>query len=128
MSNTTSTPEMCTSLSRGGQIGILVAAFLGWFFGGMQILLTNLGIRAASLDLMGRIGMLDYAAFVGLNQRASELAGAELAQLNAWNTMASQWYAWFQCAFLFGAAAGGCLFGKLGDRYGRTKVLGVSII
>ena len=128
MPNTTSTPEMRTSLSRGAQIGILVAAFLGWFFGGMQILLTNLGMRAASLDLMGRRGMLDYAAFVDLNQRASELAGAELAQLNAWNTMASQWYAWFQCAFLFGAAAGGYLFGKLGDRYGRTKVLGVSII
>lgn len=128
MPDSSTTPEMRTSLSRGAQIGVLVAAFFGWFFGGMQILLTNLGMRAASLDLMGRKGMLDYATFTDLNQRASELAGAELAQLNAWNTMASQWYAWFQCAFLFGAAAGGYLFGKLGDRYGRTKVLGISII
>ena len=106
----------------------MVAAFLGWFFGGMQILLTNLGMRAASLDLMGRQGMLEFAVFTDLNQRAGELVGTELAQLNAWNTMASQWYAWFQCAFLFGAAAGGYLFGKLGDRYGRTKMLGISII
>ena len=38
------------------------------------------------------------------------------------------WYAYFQCAFLFGAAAGGYFFGRLGDRMGRTRALGVSVI
>jgi hypothetical protein len=128
MSNHISTQELSDSLSRRAQIGVSLAAFSAWFFGGMQILLTNLGMRAASLDLMGRQGMLDFGSFTDLNRRAGELVGSELAQLNAWNTMASQWYAWFQCAFLFGAAVGGYLFGKLGDRYGRTKLLGISIL
>jgi MFS transporter, SHS family, sialic acid transporter len=116
------------SLAMGQRVAILVAAFMGWFFGGMQILITNLGMRAASLDLMGRSGMLDPAVYVDLNQRAGTLVGSELAQLTAWNTMALQWYAWFQCAFLFGAAAGGLLFGRLGDRMGRARALGLSIV
>ena len=128
MPNHISTQEVSDPLSRKAQIGVSVAAFSAWFFGGMQILLTNLGMRAASLDLMGRQGMLDFSSFTDLNRRAGELVGPELEQLNAWNTMASQWYAWFQCAFLFGAAVGGYLFGKLGDRYGRTKMLGISIL
>ena len=110
MSNHISTQELSDSLSRRAQIGVTLAAFSAWFFGGMQILLTNIGMRAASLDLMGRQGMLDFGFFTDLNRRAGELVGSELAQLNAWNAMASQWYAWFQCAFLFGAAVGGYLF------------------
>ena len=42
--------------------------------------------------------------------------------------MAGGWYAYFQCAFLFGAAAGGWIFGHLGDRIGRTRALAISII
>ena len=123
------TPKMCpSSPSRRTKTALLIAASLGWFFGGMQILLTNLGMRAASLDLMDRVGMLDLALFTELIRRTPDLLDPELAQLNAWNTMGSQWYAWFQCSFLLGAAMGGYLFGKLGDRYGRTKMLGISIV
>ena len=123
------TPKMCpSSPSRRTKTALLIAASLGWFFGGMQILLTNLGMRAASLDLMDRVGMLDLALFTEFIRRTPDLLDPELAQLNAWNTMVSQWYAWFQCSFLLGAAMGGYLFGKLGDRYGRTKMLGISIV
>ncbi len=123
------TPKMCpSSPSRRTKTALLIAASLGWFFGGMQILLTNLGMRAASLDLMDRAGMLDLALFTEFIRRTPDLLDPELAQLNAWNTMVSQWYAWFQCSFLLGAAMGGYLFGKLGDRYGRTKMLGISIV
>src|SRR5262249_13640979 len=39
-----------------------------------------------------------------------------------------QWFAWFQAAFLLGAAAGGGLFGWLGDRIGRSRALGASVL
>src|SRR5262249_12424956 len=38
------------------------------------------------------------------------------------------WFAWFQAAFLFGAAAGGWVFGWLGDRVGRVRSLGASVL
>src|SRR5262249_61448809 len=40
----------------------------------------------------------------------------------------TRWFAWYQAAFLFGAAAGGWVFGWLGDRIGRTRALGGSVI
>ena len=39
-----------------------------------------------------------------------------------------QWFAWYVCAFLFGAAAGGWIFGRLGDRFGRVRAMGWSIL
>src|SRR4051794_31390189 len=40
----------------------------------------------------------------------------------------TRWFAWYQAAFLFGAAAGGWLFGWAGDRFGRTRALGASTL
>ena len=39
-----------------------------------------------------------------------------------------QWFGWLICAFLFGAALGGLLLGKVGDRYGRGKAMALSIL
>ncbi len=39
-----------------------------------------------------------------------------------------QWFAWYVAAFLFGAATGGFAFGWLGDRIGRAKALGLSVL
>lgn len=39
-----------------------------------------------------------------------------------------RWFSWLVCAFLLGAAAGGLGFGWLGDRYGRAKALGFSVL
>ena len=39
-----------------------------------------------------------------------------------------QWFGWLICAFLLGAAAGGYLFGVLGDRVGRSKAMAASIL
>lgn len=117
-----------SGLTSNARLTILVVAFLAWFFGGMQILLTNLGMRAASIDLMGQAGMIDLALFQRLTAAADSLVGEQKEQLASWNKLAAQWYAWFQCAFLFGAAIGGYIFGKLGDRVGRTRALGLSIL
>ena len=40
----------------------------------------------------------------------------------------TRWFAWYQAAFLFGAAAGGWLFGWLGDRAGRTRAMALSVL
>ena len=97
------------SLSTGSRISILTIAFLGWFFGGMQIGMTNL-IRNANKFLITESGW-------------SESLNPE--QLN---NLIEKWWAFQQCGFLFGAAAGGYIFGKLGDKIGRTRALGISII
>lgn len=41
---------------------------------------------------------------------------------------ADQWLSWFVAAFLLGAAAGGLVFGWLGDRAGRVRAMGASIL
>ncbi|MGD9719738.1 MAG: MFS transporter [Pirellulales bacterium] len=79
---------------------VLSAAFAGWMFAGLQISLFVLISRPAMRDML---------------PAASE---AEIGR----------WFAWFQCAFLLGAAAGGWLFGWLGDRVGRSRALAASIL
>ena len=39
-----------------------------------------------------------------------------------------QWFAWYTCAFLLGAAVGGLVFGWIGDRYGRVRALALSVL
>ena len=81
----------------------MLAAFLAWMFAGLEISLFVLIVRPATLDLLA----VD-------TPRVESQVGA--------------WFAWYQCAFLFGAAAGGWLFGYLGDRTGRTRAMGASIL
>src|SRR5688572_13485369 len=79
----------------------LAAAFLAWMFAGLEISLFILIHRQMMLDLLGP----------GVSEQ-----------------VVTQWFAWYQAAFLFGAAAGGWLFGWLGDRSGRTRALGMSVL
>src|SRR5262245_48843657 len=79
----------------------LAAGFLGWLFAGLEISLFVLIHRPMMLDLLG--------------------PGADEA-------VVTRWFAWFQAAFLFGAAAGGWLFGWLGDRRGRARALGLAVL
>jgi MFS family permease len=107
---------------------ILLVAFLGWFFGGVQIGITGVAMRDAPIELMDRVGTLDLAVYQELQTTdRSELSGEQSDQLDDWNAAAARWFAWYQCAFLFGAAAGGFLFGRLGDQIGRTRSLAASI-
>lgn len=120
-----------SALSRNARILVLVVAFLGWFCAGMHMSITQLAGQAAAVDLLSQTGRIDKERFRDLAKQAKEkktpLVDEEKVQLEQWNGTAARWFAWFQCAFLFGAASGGLLFGWLGDRYGRAKGMSASI-
>lgn len=89
------------SLTRRQRLGLLSAAFLSWLFAGLGISLFILIHRQMTLGLLGTT--------------TSEQT-------------VTQWFAWYQAAFLLGAAGGGWLFGWLGDRIGRTRSMGWSVL
>jgi len=86
--------------TRGAQIMTLVAAFLGWMFDGLEMGLFPLVARPALRELMG-------------------------AQAD---TEIGTWMGWITAGFLVGAAAGGILFGWLGDRVGRVRAMVWSVL
>jgi MFS family permease len=43
-------------------------------------------------------------------------------------SLRGRWFSWYVCAFLLGAATGGFVFGWIGDRWGRSKALGWSVL
>ncbi len=80
---------------------MLAAAFLAWMFAGLENALFVLIHRQMMLELLGP----------GTAEK-----------------LVTQWFAWNQAAFMLGAAAGGWLFGWLGDRAGRTRAMGWSVV
>ena len=130
-------PSTLAPLTPTARYLVLAVAFLGWLFAGVQMSITSLAMRSASLDLLSRVGKIDQEGFTDLNRRLQEsrddptaagLSEADRRQLTDWRAEAAQWFAWYQCAFLFGAAAGGFLFGQLGDRIGRSRGMAASIL
>jgi len=117
---------------------IVVVAFLGWMCAGMHMSITQLTGQAAAVDLLDRSGDLAASRFQDLNRQVqsrrngqpfvSSLSESDLAQLKNWKSLVAQWFAWYQCAFLAGAAAGGLVFGWLGDRIGRARGMAASIL
>jgi SHS family sialic acid transporter-like MFS transporter len=83
---------------------VLIAAFLGWMFDGLEMGLFPLIARPALQQMQMAQGMTATDAFVG------------------------QWMAIATAAFLLGAAAGGVVFGWLGDKVGRVKAMALSIL
>ena len=97
-------------LSRTARYLVLVAAFLGWLLAGMQLSITGLGMKPAATDLLD-VTVLD----------TGQVDKQDKAIVDAW-------WGWIVSAFLLGAAAGGLVFGWIGDRIGRTKALGLAVI
>ena len=87
-------------LSQGSCWLVLVAAFLGWMCAGFQLGISSLAMRDAASSL---------------------LPGADEQLIGAW-------FGRLTCAFLLGAAFGGYALGWVGDRYGRSKAMAVSIL
>ena len=108
------------TLTQTGRYLILAAAFLGWLFSGVQMSLMNLASRPATEDFL-RSGRLPIAA-----TPASEITPEVLKQ--ALKREAPGWFSYHNSSFLLGAALGGLLFGWLGDRAGRVRAMGLSIL
>lgn len=88
-------------LSPRARTAVLVAAFLGLVFDGVELGLMPVASLSVSKSLLGD-------AFTP--------------------TLGGEWFAKFTAALLLGAAIGGMLLGNMGDRFGRTRALGVSIL
>ena len=85
-----------------------LAAWLGWMFDGLDMHLYT----------------LVAAPFV-----AQLLVGSgELAVLDAAAPMVKEKSSWIQAAFLVGWALGGGFFGRIGDRFGRSRTLALTIL
>jgi MFS family permease len=82
----------------------LAAALLGWMFDGFEMGLFPVVSRPALLELLGAPGV------------------------TVSDDRVSHWNALINTSFLVGAAAGGVLFGWLGDRLGRVRAMTFSIL
>lgn len=89
------------TISGGGRMLIVIVAFLGWAFSGVHMSINGIVMRVATADLMP----------------ADTPEG-----------VIGQWFGWLTCAFLLGAALGGYIFGYVGDRFGRARAMGISIL
>jgi len=88
-------------LSPRARVAVLVAAFLGLVFDGVELGLMPVASLSVSKSLLG-------AAFTP--------------------TLGGEWFARFTAALMLGAAIGGIFLGDLGDRIGRTRAMGASIL
>ena len=94
-----------SQITKTGQWMALAAALLGWMFDGFEMGLFSMVGRSAIQDLMG------YGTKPTPEQNA--LIGFYFGVVIA--------------VFLVGAAAGGVLFGWLGDRIGRVRAMSLSV-
>lgn len=85
-----------------GRYMALLAALLGWMFDGFEMGLFPLVARPALLDLL----------------RDNKLPADDF----------SFYFSMINTSFLVGAAAGGVVFGWLGDRLGRVRAMAISIL
>ena len=106
-SPSTAPPFTLSELTNAQRSHVLVVAFFGWLFAGLEIALFVLIHRPAMISLMNP-------------------TGTPAAVINEQSV--TQWFAWYQAAFLIGAASGGWVFGVMGDRLGRTRSLGLSVL
>jgi SHS family sialic acid transporter-like MFS transporter len=94
-------PSLPSPLSPGARYAVLAAAFAGLVFDGFELGLMPVASLSVSKSLL-----------------AEEFT----------DTLGATWFAWFMAAMMLGAAVGGSLLGNLGDRVGRTRAMGVSIL
>ena len=92
---------MSETLSRGARVAVLACACTGLIFDGIELGLMPVASLSVSRSLLG-------------DAYTPELGGV--------------WFARFTAALMLGAAIGGILLGNLGDRVGRTRAMGISIL
>lgn len=88
-------------LSPRARIVVLIASFLGLLFDGVELGMMPVASLSVSKSLLG-------SAFTP--------------------ALGGEWFARFTAALMLGAAIGGIGLGQLGDRIGRTRAMGISIL
>jgi len=88
-------------VSHTARVVILLAAFLGLTFDGFEL------------------GLMPVAS----SSVTKSMFGADFS-----NALDGKWFAEYTAALMLGAAIGGILLGNLGDRIGRARAMGVSIL
>src|SRR5262245_45044720 len=96
-----SMPSASQELSKAARWAVLLAAFLGLVFDGFEL------------------GLMPVAS----SSVTKSFFGAEFTK-----ALDGKWFAWYTAALMLGAAVGGSLLGNLGDRIGRSRAMGVSIL
>lgn len=92
-----------TEAKSQGKGMVLLAAFLGWMFDGMEMGIFPLVARPALQHMQASAGIVD-------------------------ERFVQTWMGIVTALFLFGAALGGLVFGWLGDRIGRVRAMTWSIL
>ena len=88
---------------------VLTAAFLGWMFDGLEMgIFPQIARSALNAEMLG----LD----------PTTTAATVIDSARTW------WHQVIDACFLFGAAAGGLVFGWMGDRIGRVKAMAFAIL
>lgn len=82
---------------------VLLAAFLGWMFDGLEMGIFPLVARPALQEMQAAAGVLD-------------------------EQFVQMWMGKITALFLLGAAVGGLVFGWLGDKIGRVRAMTLSIL
>ena len=95
-------PTKAETKARGAGLA-LTAAFLGWMFDGMEMGIFPLVARPALQQMQAAAGVVD-------------------------ESYVQSWMGIITALFLLGAAAGGLIFGWLGDRIGRVRAMTWSIL
>jgi len=90
-----------SQLSPRARLMVLAAAFGGLLFDGMELGLMPVASLSISKSFLGA--------------RYTDQLGGE-------------WFAWYTASLMLGAAVGGIALGALGDRIGRAKAMGASIM
>ncbi len=99
--NQVSTDSSQLTMSQKARLIVLLAAFLGLLFDGIELGLMPIASMSVTKSLLG-------AGFT--------------------DALAGDWFALFTASLMLGAAVGGITFGALGDRIGRTRAMGMSIL